>query len=158
MTFDYGVAKVRPATLADAEALAPRLRKADLQELEASSRETPLALLQHGVTNSLKAYAIETPRGVAALFGVVPSPQPSCGNVWLLASDDLLTIRTTFLRHSRSWLRELFRDFRLLGNLVDQRNTVHVQWLRWLGFQFYTRHPHGLNGEVFIEFTKLRDE
>lgn len=158
MTHDYGVATVRPATLADAEALAPRLRKADLQEIAACSRETPLALLQHGITHSLKAYAVETPRGVAALFGVVQSAEPSCGNVWLLASDDLLTVRNTFLKKSRYWLRDLFGDFRVLGNLVDQRNTVHVQWLRWLGFKFFRRVPCGVNGEVFIEFAKFRED
>jgi hypothetical protein len=157
MTVDYGVAKVRPATLSDAEALAPTLRQADLREIEASTTLTPLAALEHSLTVSSKAYAIETPEGVVGLFGVAGSDEQRFGSVWMVGSDKLLPIRYTFLRHSRKWLDELFGEFRTLGNIVDERNRVHVEWLRWLGFRFLRRIPCGLKGEVFIEFVKLRD-
>lgn len=152
---DYGVLRVRPAALADAEALAPRLRPADLREIAARSGEAPVEVLRRGV-GAGKCYAIESHSGdVVALFGVSPSHEPKLGIVWLLGSEELVRHKTTFLRHSREWLARLAEGYALLGNLVDERNTVHVRWLQWLGFRFLRRIPLGRNGETFIEFVRI---
>lgn len=157
MTVDYGVARVRPAVVSDASALAPKLRAADLLEIAAHSERSPEAILREGIEAG-QSYAVELASGeVCALFGVAPTPEAKLGAVWLLGSDSLLSIRLTFLRHSRTWLRTLFEKYELLGNLVDERNTVHVEWLRWLGFRFLRRVPLGRKGETFFEFVRLRD-
>jgi len=157
MTADYGVAKVRPAVLSDAAELAPRLRKADLQELAASTTLSPQEALEAGFKAG-SAYAVETPNGVIALFGVSATPEPLLGSVWMLASEELVKIQLTFLRHSREWLHRLSAGYSLLGNFVDARNTTHIRWLRWLGFRFLRQVPIGINGENFIEFVMLRQE
>jgi hypothetical protein len=114
-------------------------------------------VLLDGIVRSSQCYAVELASGeVAALFGVAPSPEARLGSVWMLGSDALFSIRLTFLRHSRRWVETLFRDYTLLGNFVDERNTVHVQWLKWLGFRFLRRAPIGRNGEVFLEFVRLK--
>lgn len=155
MTKDYGQIRVRPARPEDAAALAPRLRPADLREIEARSGRSPQEVLAYGLTHG-DAYAVEKDGVIAALFGVAPTPEPKLGCVWLLGSDDIQTFRLTFLRHSREWLSVLFKDYDLLGNFVDARNEVHIQWLQWLGFRFLRRLPMGRHGETFIEFVRLK--
>lgn len=159
---DYGVAKVRPATPADADSLAPRLRQADLNEIAAATDESPVAVLRRGVEESGVCFAIVSPSDpseVWGLFGSTPLPaSPLVGSVWLLGSDQLTRIAYRFLRQSKPWLDRLFGDRKLLCNVVDARNTVHVRWLRWLGFRFVSRRENfGRNGEAFIEFCKIKE-
>jgi hypothetical protein len=160
----YAVATVRPATAQDAHRLAPKLRKADLQEINAASGSTPLAALLRGVVESSKVFAITSPsdpHDVFALFGVAPltvvgAPTFPIGSVWLLGSEDLNKVAYRFLRESSTWLDELARGYRLLCNVVDARNTTHIRWLRWLGFRFVAHRPgFGRQGEAFIEFCKI---
>ena len=156
MTHDYGVFRVRPARPEDAAALAPKLRQADLQEIEAGSGKPPLEVLETGLRLSTQSYAAELPSGeVVALFGVGPTAEPKLGAVWMLGSDHLKTIRFTVLRHAKTWLNTLSDSYPLLGNVVDARNTLHVEWLRWMGFRFLRRARLGRNGEEFFEFVKL---
>lgn len=158
MIRDYGHVRVRVAQPEDAEQLAPRLRAADLAEIDAATSKTPLEILQTGLQSGDRSYTVELASGeVVALFGVAPTQEPRLGSVWLLASDGILQIRLTFLRHSLAHLRSLFAGYDLLGNMVDERNTVHVQWLRWLGFRFLRRVPCGRRGETFLEFVRLKD-
>lgn len=159
MIYDYGVMRIRCATSADAAALAPRLRQADLNEIEAGSGKPPLEVLEAGLRLSTEAYAVElsSTGEVVALFGVAPTEEPKLGAVWLLGSDKISSIRFTFLRQSKQWLTKLFSRYQLLGNSVDARNTLHVEWLRWLGFRFLRKSPVGRNGELFIEFVRLPD-
>ncbi len=158
MTHDYGVARVRPARPEDALALAPSLRKADLQEIEAGSNLPAADALSNSLRVSQNAFAVELASGeVVALFGVAPTNEPKLGAVWLMGSEKIKAIRFVFLRHSKTWLRELSTGFQLLGNFVDARNTLHVEWLAWLGFRFLRRAPIGRNGEEFLEFVKLSE-
>jgi hypothetical protein len=155
-TIDYGVARVRLSTLADAKFLAPRLRPEDVQEVRAVGK-TPLSALKAGVRLSKECYTVETKDGPVAMFGVTPTHDPVLGLVWLLGSPDLLKIKLTFLRHSRTWLKNLFGDFRLVGNIVDSRNELHTHWLRWLGFRMI-RPVHVAPGiPPFLEFAKFQD-
>lgn len=160
----YAVATVRPATAEDAHRLAPQLRKADLQEIDAASGSSPLLALLRGVVESSKVFAITSPsdpKDVFALFGVAPLKEAGTadipiGAVWLLGSDKLTSVSYRFLRESDKWLAELARGYRLLCNVVDARNTTHIRWLRWLGFRFVAHRPgFGRNGEAFIEFCKI---
>lgn len=155
MNHNYGVAKVRKARLSDAKALAPKLRKEDLAEIAAVGWELPEACLTEGIKTSSPCYAIETKKGVVALFGVATLDELN-GSVWLLGSDELFTLKFSFLRHSKEWLRRLYGDKRILGNIVYEKNTKHVEWLRWLGFRFLRRLQ--IRGETFIEFIRLKEE
>ena len=74
-----------------------------------------------------------------------------------MGSDAIKSIRFVFLRHSKTWLKQLFTGFELLGNFVDARNTLHIEWLRWLGFRFLRKARIGRNGEEFLEFVKLSE-
>ncbi|OQW34870.1 MAG: hypothetical protein A4E20_01450 [Nitrospira sp. SG-bin2] len=94
----------------------------------------------------------------AGMFGVVPTDDLA-GAVWLLGSEALVRdpLRRQFIREGRSWLDRLHAFRPLLHNVVDERNTLHVHWLKKLGFVFIKRHPaYGYEQRPFLEFVRLR--
>ena len=127
--------QVRPARLDDAGALAPRLRAADMQEIQAVTRQTPLEVLLGGIAASNPCAAVvDGSDRPLAVFGVVPGEDPGIGVVWLLGSDELVEQPVAFLRRSRAVIDGLLGRYHTLWNVVDARNEVHVRWLRWCGF------------------------
>ncbi|MGH9631056.1 MAG: hypothetical protein ACRD7E_22340, partial [Bryobacteraceae bacterium] len=150
---------MRPATQGDAEQLAPRLRKADLREIQAASGGEPLAILQQGVASSVPCLAaVDSAGHLLALFGVIPDPDRSdTGMVWLLGSPELLRHRASILRMSREWVDRLHETYRVLWNFVDARNQVHVRWLQWSGFELLRLVAgHGFERRPFYQFERVR--
>ncbi|ARO29951.1 hypothetical protein NXC14_CH02002 [Rhizobium sp. NXC14] len=141
----------------DVTYLAPRLREADLRELQAAGSAGAEQSLQDGLRLSKDCITIinEDDKPVA-MFGVCPSSEIDVGYVWLLGSDEIKQNKTRFLRHSKRWLETLHQDFPVLTNFVDQRNTVHLLWLRWLGFKFLrTVNAMGPGNLPFYEFVRI---
>lgn len=123
---------VRSYRPGDELALAPVLRKADLQEIEAASGADPVDVLRVSAERSAPACTIIDNEGnIAGMFGCVPD-----GTVWLLGADALIQppLRRQFLRECRRYVDAL--PYPLLHNYVDERNTVHIRWLQWMGFTF----------------------
>lgn len=149
---------VRFATLEDADYLAARLRHEDLQELIAAGSPSALTSLKAGILFSRPALSIVDANDKAVtMFGVAPSGDPFVGFVWLLSSDVIDKNKTKFLRHSRKWLEALHKDYPVLTNRVDARNTVHIKWLEWLGFTFINKVPgEGPGNLPFYEFLRLQ--
>jgi hypothetical protein len=44
------------------------------------------------------------------------------------------------------------KDYEVLTNVVDLRNSVHVRWLGWFGFKFLK--DHVINAHTFIQFER----
>jgi len=152
---------IRLAKGGDADDLAPKLREADLQEIQANLGEDPLIVLERGVAWSDPCYAIvdEEDRPLA-LFGAVPDPhRAEVGMVWLLASDELVKHPFFVLRNSRKWIERLHRRYRVLWNFVDARNEVHIRWLKWCDFTFLRKvDAYGFEQRPFYEFERVREE
>jgi hypothetical protein len=93
------------------------------------------------------------------MFGVVPmngNDFPRLGSVWLLGTPDINDHVTQFLRESRKRLDEVCQGYNIVGNFIDERNELHISWLRWLGFKLIKRHAeHGVEQRPFIEFVKV---
>ena len=147
----------RPATLGDAQALAPRLRSADLAEIAAHTGHSPLQALADGVRESQWSLAVCRGHEVIALCGVGHHPDtPDVGVPWMLAADALIAVQTSFLRQSRVVIARMQRPYRVLANVVDARNTVHIRWLSWCGFRFIRLHPEFGQGRLpFYEFVRI---
>lgn len=115
------------------------LRAADLVELEAAGFTAEEALT-HGYSYSKPfCMTIAIDGHAVAMFGVADDlrfPHAKAGLVWLLGTEGLLKVRTQFLRESRKWLDLITQDYNVVGNYVHRSNTVHIQWLKWLGFSF----------------------
>ncbi len=141
--------------------LSRTMRKADREELMASSGQSPLEALEEGYVLSSKLYTIFNDEDrVVGVFGVAPNPlDPTIGHPWMLASDLLDGMKMTFLRQCHSYVDDLGKGYLLLMNVCDKRNTVHIKWLRWLGFTFIREHPHyGVGRLPFLEFVKIGDD
>ena len=148
---------VREAILEDAKTIAPLLRQADIQEIRASSGKSPVEALTLGVLLGKPTYTFTSPQGeLGGMFGVLPTAYPEAGAVWLLATGEVEKYPMTFLRHSREWIKTLHEDYPLLFNYVDGRNSLHIKWLKWMGFTFIRRHPeYGVEKRSFFEFVRM---
>ena len=126
--------EVRPATEDDVLALHDRLRPEDEAEVKAACGHSPMKSLLHGLQHG-KCWTVEYEGRPAAMFGVIKSTlDPTIGYVWLLGSPDIDEFPVTFLRQSEQWLLTAAEGYEVLTNYVDCRNSVHLKWLRWLGF------------------------
>lgn len=148
---------VREARVADAVSLAPRLRRADRRECIANTGIAPEIILPYSVGSPGPTWAFDDGEKCIGLFGLDAVDQnPEFGIVWMVTSDDIRAHRRQLLAESPSWLEALHRTYPLLGNHVDARNTVHIRWLRWLGFSMLRVIPEfGAERRPFIEFAKL---
>lgn len=132
----------------------PRIREADLAEIDAASGLHPLECLRHGFEHSLQPMTVEFMGRPAAMMGVVPAASSS-GRIWMLGTDDIDEFKVTFLRQSRMWVEHLCRPFSFVANHVDARNRVHLQWLKWLDFRLMPAKRFGVQGLPFHEFYKV---
>ncbi len=147
---------VRHSKIEDCEVVFNKLREADRDEVQAVYGESTAEALVFSWSQTEEPFTIvsngETPE---ALFGVVPVEE-KVGCIWLLGSDAIEKGRVRFLRESRRWLKHVSRDYHLLFNYVDERNTVHIRWIEWLGFTFINRHEHyGVESRPFLEFVRI---
>lgn len=143
--------------LGDETQLVPKLRAEDFAELTATSTRPPVELLRLGAEQSAPSCSILNAQGeVVGMFGVVPVA-PGCGRVWLLGSDELIKnpLRRQFIRESHKYLDGLFKQYPLLFNVIDEQNTIHIRWLKWLNFTFIRRIPaYGLEQRPYLEFVR----
>ncbi len=151
---------VRKSEWDDAKKLAPLLRRADRNEMRAvlGANACPEAALRYGIEVSYYPYTGLIDGEVACIFGAVPDAHEHIGSIWLMGSDALSDHPFAFLRRSKPWLARVFPPFTLLWNCVDKRNTLHIRWLRWMGFSFLREIPeYGEQKRPFLEFAKIRD-
>lgn len=144
-----------PSITDDAYSLAPRMREADKAELAAGRGVPPLQALLEGVKASSPCFTITNPWKVPlAIFGTVPTADSKYSIVWMLGSDELHPYKIEFLRRSRKWITRLHElsNSPILGNFVDERNKVHIRWLRWIGCSFVDKKIMGVEHRPFLEF------
>jgi len=127
---------IRKATANDAEYLAPRLRKADLEEIAAAGQE-PLKSMHMGIAcgGAYVVVPVGNPSSPIAIFGFIGDP----GNgaiVWMLATDDLVKYKMEFLVKARDAVDAASKKYGLLYNRVYRKNLLHIRWLKWMGFTF----------------------
>jgi hypothetical protein len=155
--WDYKGLYVEHSTKDDALYVARHLRGADRREVSAITKQPPLQVIRDGIDASSPCYTIRlTYSGKpCGIFGSREAAYPQSGLVWLVGTDDLITHSTTFLRHSRQWLATMHEHYRLLYNVIDARNEVHLRWLEWLGFEFIQDVPrYGVERRKFILFRR----
>lgn len=150
---------LRPATGADVLALSGSMRAADVREVEATGSD-PLTALSDGLRVSdepiVATYQDDRPICMAGVSADLHDP--SIGYIWMLGSDELATRPMTFLRGARALVEHWNRQYPILTNVVDARNTLHIKWLRWMGFTFIARTPHGPEGLPFLHFVRISSD
>lgn len=148
---------IRKAKNGDGISLGPRLRSADLREIEAYSKDDPGMLIEDTIKiYGSYTYTIEHKGVPIGIFGVVPSTD-TAGVIWMVGSEDIVRFKIPFLRNCRFWVEAFSELYPILFNVVSKANTLHIDWLKWLGFKFMQEHKeYGLNKEPFIEFIKVK--
>ena len=139
---------IHPITLEAATEVASNLRPEDRREVEEGHGVNPMEHLT-SVAQSSSCVYFEVPNGkTAGMAGVDPG-----GQIWMLCTPAIHEYPLTFAREAKRYVES--RNEKLLWNIVDKRNIVHLKLLRFLGFKFLRELKYGPNKLTFIEFCRV---
>ena len=128
--------------------VASNLLPEDRREVEEGHGYDPTVILPSTYEMGDSVY-FKVPNGeLAGIAGVHDE-----GQIWMLCTPAILKYPVTFAREAKRYVDS--RQEKLLWNIVDKRNTVHLKLLRFLGFKFLREIEHGPNQLTFIEFCRV---
>jgi len=135
------------------------LRKADIEELKASSGlNNTWDALRYSVEYSTEwteiSYESDT-KEIITVYGL--GSMEGIGVPWLIANPKLNKYKKLLMRYSRKIIKEMLEQFPMIANYVDSRNTVHIHWLKRMGFMF-VKEDLIINDVPFKYFYKRRCE
>ena len=142
----------RPATLADVVTVSKNLRADDLREVEGlgySPKDIPYSYL----ISEVCVYFYDKDDNPAGVAGVVR--EGVFGKIWMLCTDVIHNEPIKFVRQAKSWINSIEKDYQLLYNVVDTRNTVHHKLLKHLGFKALSVQHVGPDHLPYYEIVKL---
>lgn len=138
-------------------ALAPRLRAADLAEIQASSGKDPEGVLLCSVALSDAAWAWCIDGTPVLIGGLAPHPENRAWGVpWALGSEDASRHPRQLVGLLVTTARRALLRYERLENYVDARNHKALAFLRWAGFAIHEAEPYGVAGLPFHRFTLER--
>ena len=147
--------RLEVAGVEDALSLAPRLRAADVAELQEMFPGTPEDALVLGIALSSRAWTWHHGDEVVMVGGVQPHPlKPGVGVPWALGSELVRVHKDYWLSQAPvvvGWMHDLFP---VLENHVDSRNHAAIGWLVRAGFTLHDAVPLRPGGVPFHRFTK----
>lgn len=148
---------IQRATIKDADYIAKNLRDADRHECDALLALPPELVLPEAVRSGRAVWTCHTNEGEPfILFGVDPSPVPDFGIVWMCSTNTIHKHKREFWTACGPLLDAIQKDFPVIGNYVDARNTLHIRWLKRCGFKFFRTLPRwGARSVPFIEFARI---
>ena len=139
---------IHPLTPEAAFEVASNLLPEDRKEVEEGHGYDPTVILPSTYDMGDSVY-FRVPNGeLAGIAGVHDE-----GQIWMLCTPAILKYPVTFAREAKRYVDS--RQEKLLWNIVDKRNTVHLKLLRFLGFKFLRELKHGPNQLTFIEFCRV---
>lgn len=141
---------VVPARAIHIRHIARNMRPADEAEVRALGR-SPFAAMVVSLRRSQRAWTIIADGKAVGMFGVGDvNILAGVGSPWMLGTPALERHATIFLRNCNYWVRQLLDGYTVLRNCVDDRNTLSIRWLKWLGFQ--VGEPVAFKGHLFRMF------
>lgn len=121
-----------PVTSSHIFYIARHMREADRAEVAAASGLPPEKVLAEGVRRSADSMVYTGPTGAPVFIVGVVEP----GIIWLLATDGILKHKRALHKLAPLVLKQWHLRWPRMGNIVDARNTIHIRWLKAMGFQF----------------------
>ena len=140
---------IHPITLEAAKEVASNLRPEDHREVQEGHGHDPIVHVPSGALIGDSVYFTVPDGRLAGLAGVHGN-----GQIWMLCTPAIHKYPITFAREAKRFIES--RTEKLLWNVVDERNTVHLKLLRFLGFKFLRRLKYGPNNLSFIEFARVQ--
>lgn len=141
----------------DVPVITQDLRRGDVDEVKAALGITPDAAIYSGLEwPGADTLAICLPDGKpVGCYGICPT-EHRVGAVWMLASNDISKLHRQLLRESRKRIKYLAKDYDLIYNFTDARNTVHHRWIKWAGFSIINKiEQYGVAKLPFYEFVAI---
>ena len=127
--------------------VASNLRPDDRREVEEGHGVDPFVMITSKAQEGSCVY-FNVPNGkTAGMAGVDPG-----GLIWMLTTPAIEEYPITFAREAKRYVE---RQKGLLWNIVDERNTVHLKLLKFLGFKVLRKISHGPKQLSFIEFCNV---
>lgn len=151
------VPEIRPATVADIEVIAPRVRAADRRELWDAYGQLPVQVIDASFQASSSCWTGTVDGQPIVMFGVVPVTA-GIGRPWMIGTDLVEVYQKIFLKRCRGVVAEFHREYELLVNWVAADNKQALQWLAWLGFTILPAEIMGHNLKPFHKFERWRDD
>lgn len=149
--------EVRKADIRDVFYIHDKLRAVDNYEILAASGLAPLEALLEGFRRNKENYCITKDDLPIAIGGVAVAQDGFEAYPWLLATDELVRHQHFFLRVSKPFVQDMLLRYPKLRNYAYARNTVHIKWLKWLGFTITrTVDDYGYLELPFVEFQMER--
>ena len=128
--------------------VASNLRPDDRREVEEGHGVDPFVMITSKAQEGSCVY-FNVPNGkTAGMAGVDLG-----GQIWMLCTHAIHDYPITFAREARRYVER--QPDKLLWNVVDKRNTVHLKLLKFLGFKFLREVEFGPNKLSFIEFCRV---
>lgn len=152
------MAYIRESSLGDPALLAPNLRAADIEEIDAASHLSPYEVLLAGHHLGAPCRTLVGDSGnIVAMFGVSLMPNdPKIGVVWCLTSPEMFKIKKFFVRAAHKELPLLCEGYDKVINFVYAKNKTHIRWLKAMGFDVSpTPQPFGRLKKPFYYFEKV---
>ena len=139
---------IHPLPIEVAKEVASNLRLEDRREVEEGHGvDSTLALLDAVQKPSCVYFTVPSGK-TAGMAGVDPG-----GQIWMLCTNAIEESPLTFVREAKRYVER--QPDKLLWNIVDKRNVVHLKLLKFLGFRFLREFKHGPNQLTFIEFCRV---
>ncbi len=145
---------VRDPRPGDVLALVADMRPADYDEVAASSAQTVLASVEHGLAVSAHRWAVDIDGQLALLGGVrTVSLLEGVGSPWLLGTRRVERFPGALTKLGIQYSDVSLRAFPYLFNYVDARNVKAIRWLRRIGFTMGDEPvPYGPQNMPFYRF------
>ena len=139
---------IYPLTKEAAYEVASNLLPEDHREVEEGHGHDPKVILPLAYDIGDSVY-FRVPNGeLAGIAGVHGE-----GQIWMLCTPAIFKYPMTFAREAKRYVES--RQEKLLWNIADKRNIVHLKLLKFLGFKFLRELKHGPNQITFIEFCRV---
>ena len=139
---------IHPLTKEVALEVASNLLPEDRREVEEGHGYDPMVVIPLACQDTFSVYFRMPDGSIAGIGGVHED-----GQIWMLCTPSIHKYPILFARECKRIIES--RKEKLLWNIVDKRNTVHLKLLRFLGFKFLREIEHGPNKLTFIEFCRV---
>lgn len=160
MSTTRGASKlIRKARLEDLGHLAANIRPEDAAEIKAHiGMGVPAALSMCWSYGDPFVGVSPRTGNPVAIFGVVPSEElPGAGICWMVGTTELPSVAVSFIKATRHILPVLHKDYDLIYNYLDARNTLHLQWVKRMGFKVLRLVPEfGVERRPFYEIARIQ--
>jgi hypothetical protein len=151
---------MREASAEDLIDVSRRLREADRQEVIANCGVPPELSIPAYSLSAHKPWVggLKSDNLPEIIFGFDPIPfVPYGACCWMVSGDRIYDHAPFIMWISRRVFDHAHETYPLLTNFIDERNTRHIAWIKWLGFKFIRRIPEfGAQSRPFIEFASYR--